>query len=106
MRGGLRPGETARAPVPAGGDERIASLLPMMRQQRGELVEMGGLLLLDRPRGGRMHLASPLAELAAERHLLRQRMLEGVLGHRIERLLVDELGAAERGESRLQLLGR
>ena len=50
--------------------------------------------------------APPLAELAAERHLLRERMLERVLGDRIERLLVDELGAAQRRERRLQLARR
>ncbi len=44
-----------------------------------------------RPRRARWRRRS--RELGAERHLLRQRMLEGVLGHRVERLLVDELGA-------------
>ena len=99
------PHPLGRAPVPARGAERLAGLLPVMRQQRGALVEMLGVLPLDRARHRGVHLAAPLAELAAERHLLRQRMLEGVLGHRVERLLVDELGAAQRRQRRLQLVG-
>ena len=100
------PDPLGRAPVPARGGECLAGLLPVMREQRGALVEMLGVLLLDRARDRGVHLAAALLELAAERHLLRQRMLEGVLGHRVERLLVDELGAAQRGERRLQLVGR
>ena len=52
---------------------------------------------------GRMHAATSFLKLAPERNLLRQRMLEGVLGHREDRLLVDELGSAKSREGRLEL---
>ena len=66
---------------------------------------MLGVLPLDRARHRGVYMPAPLAQLAAERDLLSERMLEGVLGYRVEGLLVDELGALQRGERRLQLLG-
>ena len=62
--------------------------------------------LLERARRGPVRLPAPLGELGGVRHLLRQRMLEGVLGDRIERLLVEELGARERGERLGEVRGR
>ena len=85
-----------RTAMPARAGERFTGLLAVMRQERGALVEMLGVLLLDGARHRGMHLAAALLELAAERDLLRQRMLERILGDRIDRLLVDELGAVQR----------
>ena len=50
---------------------------------------------LDDARDGRVQPPAPLLQLRGERHFLRQRMLEEILGDRIERLLVDELGVLE-----------
>ena len=58
---------------------------------------------LDDARHGRVQPLAPLLQLRGERHLLRQRMLEEILGDRIQRLLVDELGVLERLQRFAQL---
>jgi len=84
-----------RAPVPARRDDRLAGLFPVMRQQCRVLVELVGVQLLEDPGHGCVARGAALAQLRRQRHLLRQRVLERPLRHRIERLLVDELGALE-----------
>src|SRR5215472_509849 len=42
--------------------------------------------------------AAPLFKLRVQRHLLRQRMLEGVLGDRIKRLLEDEVAILQNAQ--------
>ena len=87
-----RPQPLGGAPMPARRRERLAGLLPVMREQRGLLVELARRAPPRSPRATAACTRAPaLAQLRAERHLLRQRVLEGVLGHRVERLLVDEL---------------
>ena len=92
----LRPQRPA--PVPLGRTERLARLLPVKRQERGALVELLGVELSDRPCHRRVRPRPALAELRSICHLLRQRMLEGVLRLRVERHLVDELGGSELAE--------
>ena len=58
---------------------------------------------LDDARDGSVQPPAPLLELRGECDLLRQRMLEEILGDRIERLLVDELGVLERLQRLAQL---
>ena len=91
--------------MPARSGERGTRFFPVVREQRRALIEVLGVLPLDRARDGGVHRAASLLELAAERDLLPRRMLERVLDDRIDRLLVHELGAAQRGERRLQLFG-
>ena len=97
-RGSERPAHSAARRCQRAA-ARAAGLLPVMRQQRGALVEVAARRL-DRARHRRVHPPAPLPQLRAQRDLLRQRMLEGVLGYRVERLLVEELapppGRAER----------
>ncbi len=45
---------------------------------------------LERPRHRRVCASAPLPKLGAQCDLLRERVLEGVLRHRVERLLVQE----------------
>ena len=81
-----RAGASARRRAPrrpAPSDARAAP--PARRASRRELG--------DRPRDRGVSRARRSRSCDVG-HLLRQRMLEGVLGHRVERLLVDELGAA------------
>ena len=90
---GTRP--LGGAAMPAHRLREIGGLFPVMRQQRRLLVEVAGVRRLDDARDGRVQPPAPLLELRGERHFLRQRMLEEILGDRIERLLVDELGVLE-----------
>src|SRR5205085_3158020 len=53
----------------------------------------------------RMGPSPPLLELRGERDLLREWMLEEILGDRVERLLVDELGVLERLQRLAELRG-
>ena len=92
LGGVVHPDPLRRARVPARRLERLAGLLPVVRQQGRLLVERVGVMLLDGLRHRGVGAPPPLPELGAERHLLGQRMGERVLGDGIERLLVDELG--------------
>ena len=84
--------------MPGGRAQRLAGLLPVVRQEGGLLVELRRVDRLDGARHRCVDLPPALAELRAVRHLLGQRMLEGIHGVRIERLLVDELRCHERPE--------
>jgi hypothetical protein len=95
-----------RTPVPASGRERLAGLVVVVGQQRGAFFEMVGVVDLGGPSHRGVHGPAPLFELAPERHLLGERVLEGVLDDRIDRGLVQELGAAERRQRALQRLAR
>ena len=59
----------------------------------------------DRPRHRRVDGGAPLAELRAVGDLLRERMLEGILGLGIKLLLVDELARDELAKRVLELVG-
>ena len=75
--------------------ERFARVLPVMGQQGGLRREVVRVELPDRARDGGVYGGASLAELGPVRHVAGQRVLEGVLRHRVERLLVDELGRLE-----------
>ena len=75
----------------------------MLREERRLLVEPALVQLLERARHRGVRARAPLAQLRAERDLLRERVLEGVLGDGVERRLVDELGASQRCERVAQL---
>ena len=77
----------------------VARMLPVVGEKRRTLAELPRLELLDRTRDRAVDAGSSLRELRAVGDFLGQRVLEGVLGLRIERLLVEELGARERMES-------
>src|SRR5262249_62193171 len=94
--GVARSGPVGGTGVPGGGGEGLARVLTVMREQGRLLVELLGARRLDRTGDGSVDALAPLAELRAVRHLLRQRMLEGVFGLRIERGLVDQLGLGKR----------
>src|SRR5262249_14729137 len=79
---GARPERGTR--MEAGGLERLAAPLVVMGEQGGVLVESLGLALLDGTGDGRVDDPALLLELGAERHLLGQRVREGVLRDRIE----------------------
>ena len=51
----VAPHPLGRAAVPARRGERLAGLLPVMREQRRVLVELLGVLLLDRARHRGVH---------------------------------------------------
>src|SRR5262249_18327137 len=82
--------------VPAGGFQRLASGFPVLREERGVLVEPVAIQIGNRPRDFGVDALPPLAELRAVRYFLRQRMLERILGLGTRSLLVDQL---RRGES-------
>jgi len=52
-----------RSRVPTGRGKRLAGLMPVVRQQRGALVELVALDVLDHPRHGGMAARPPLAQL-------------------------------------------
>src|SRR5262245_60377987 len=84
--------------MPARSLQCIARLFPVMRQERGALVQLRGVDLGDRPCHRRVRSRSALSQLRAIGYFLRQRMLEGVLRLRVERLFVNELGSSELAE--------
>ena len=59
--------------------------------------------VLERSRDAGVGAAAAIAQLRVERDLLRERVLEGVLGDGVERLLVDELGGLEDAERLAEL---
>ena len=61
----VRPTHSAARRCQRAAAERLARLLPVMRQQRGALVELLGVLPLDRARHRGVHLAPPLPQLAS-----------------------------------------
>jgi len=67
-------------PMPARRCERLARLLPVMGEEGGLLVELLGVGRRERARHRRMRATPALLHVRAEGHLLRQRVLEGVLG--------------------------
>jgi hypothetical protein len=75
----------------------------MVSKKRRTLAELRRLELFDGARDRGMDAASSLRELRAVSDFLRQWMLEGVLGLRIERLLVKELCARKSMESSRQV---
>src|SRR5439155_6170091 len=81
--GGVRVrGPLGRATVPPRALEAIAGFLPVVRDERGAFVETVGVDVLQGTRDVGVHAATALAELRAVRDLLRERMLERVLGLR------------------------
>ena len=58
----------------------FAGLLEVVREQRRALVDAVGVRIFDRARDRRMHAPTALAEHRVVRDLLRQRVLEPVLG--------------------------
>src|SRR5438132_897789 len=77
----------------------VACMLPVVGEERRALAKLPRLPFLDRARDGGMDAGPALRELRAVGDFLGQRVLEGVLDLRIERLLVEELGSRERMES-------
>jgi len=86
--------------MPARRSQRVTSFLVMVRQQRGGLVQTVRMRGFERTGCGRMGATAALLELRAQRHLLRQRMLEAVLRYRLPLLLEDELGIFQRAQRR------
>src|SRR5207244_9147401 len=77
--------------------------LPILREERRALVELAGPDLADRAGDPLVGSRAPLGELGAVGDLLRQRMLERILGDRIEALGI-EIGRASCRE-RVQTYG-
>jgi len=77
-----------------------------MREERCSLVELASVGLSDRVGNPVVGPRAPLGELGAVGNLLRQRMLERILGDRIQALRVDELGRDQLPERCSELLLR
>jgi hypothetical protein len=77
----------------------LASVLPVIGEKSRALVELSRIDLLDRPRDRGMDAGSSLRELRAVGNFLSEWVLERVLGFRVERLQVEELGVGERKKS-------
>jgi hypothetical protein len=73
----------------------VASVFPVIGEDRRALAEFPRIDFLDRAGDRCMDAGSALRELRAVGNFLCQRVLEGVLGLRIERLLVKEFGTRE-----------
>ena len=73
----------------------IASGLPVLGHQGGELVELLGVELLDRDCRLAVHVPAPVAQLGAVGDLLGQRVLERVLDARLAHALTEQLGSYE-----------
>ena len=93
----------SRPAVPVDGHQRLVGPFPVLRQQRGVLIEPVSVEPFDGAGHRRMDRLAALAELRAVRHLLGQRMLEGVLRLRVKRRLVEELPAHQLRHRRGQL---
>jgi len=98
-----RPDPLGCPAVPVGRHQCLVGPFPVLRQQRGVLVEPVGEEPLDGAGHCRMDRLAALGELRAIGHLLRQGMLEGVLRLRVERRLVEELPAHQLRDRRGQL---
>ena len=61
---------------------------------------IAGMLTIERVGRRSMHPPTPLPKQRVQRHLLGQRMLEGVFGDRIERLLDDEIAILQNAQRR------
>src|SRR6266542_3671403 len=81
----------------------VARVLPVVGEKRSTLAKSPRLDFLDRTRDPGMDAGSSLCELRAVGDFLGQGVLEGVLGLRIERLQVKELGTRQGMESGGQL---
>ena len=92
------------AAVPTGRFQRLVGLFPVVRDQRGLLVQTVAAELFRSACDGRVDAPSLGGELRLVRDLLRERVLERVLGLGIQRLLEDELRADQVAERRRQLL--
>src|SRR5438093_8294380 len=90
-----------RAPMPPRRAAGGTRLVPVLSDLRGALVEVA-TLLLEHLRHRGVHPHAPLAQLRAPRHLLGERVLEGVLELWIERGLVQELRGRQRRERRTE----
>src|SRR5262249_61703304 len=77
----------------------VTCMFPVVREKRGTLAELPRFQLLDRACNGSMDSRPSLRELREVSDLLGQRVLEAVLGLRIERFLVEELRVYNRMES-------
>ena len=102
------PGVAGRDPlggaaVPACGFERLSRGFPVLREQNRVLVQPAGVNLRQRPRHPGVDTRPALAKLRGVGDLLRERMLERVLGLGIERRLVNELALAERADCGVEL---
>src|SRR5262249_44926937 len=73
----------------------LARILPVMGEERGTLAELLRIGLLNGACDRGMDASSSLRELRAVGHFPGQRVLEGVLGLRIDRLLIEELGVRQ-----------
>ncbi len=102
--GGSHP--AGGAPVPLRGLQALAGGFEVMREERCSLVELAGVDLGDRVGDPVVGPRAPLGELGAVGNLLRQRMLERILGDRIEALRIDELGRDQLPERGSELLLR
>ena len=76
----------------------------MMREQRRALVELVGVEVRNRARDSFVGSRTPIRQLRMVGHLLRQRMLERVLGDRIQALRVNQLSRDELPQLGLELL--
>src|SRR5437867_769789 len=99
----LEPHPLGRPPMPLGCLPSVTRMLPVIGEKRCTLAELPWVRLLDRTRDGGVDRGSSVGELRAVGNFLGQRVLEGVLGLRIERLLVKELGARESMEGSRQV---
>src|SRR5207245_7231556 len=90
-----------RGRLEPGLPEIVHRLLPQLgpKSVMGEPLDLLAQALpvkrLDRGDDPRVQLAPPLLQESAVRHLVRERVLEGVLGIRIKPGLVEELGALQ-----------
>ena len=82
-------GPLGRAAAPARGLEPLARSLPVVREERGALLQPVRVELDECPRHRGVRPRPPLGELRAVRHLVRQRMPERVLPAGMELVLVD-----------------
>ena len=100
--GETSPGGGAGAPARC--LQRIARGLPVVRQQRGALLEAVLLELLDRARDRGVDARARVGELRVVGDLLRERVLEGVFRVGVERLPVEKFSRHQRTQRRLELI--
>ena len=100
--GKTSPGGGAGAPARC--LQRIARGLPVVCQQRGTLLEAVLLELLHRARDCGVDARACVGELRVVGDLLCERVLEGVFGVGVERLLVEKFSRHQRTQRRLELI--
>jgi hypothetical protein len=96
----VRPCPLSCSSVPARGVERLARLFEMMSNQRSTLIQFIGVETLQDAGNRGMQADTSVTELRVIRHLLREWMLEGILGLWIERRFVQKVHRDQRSERR------